>query len=118
MEGNELRLLFGRNVRIFRNRRKWSQSDLAESANISLNFLGDIERGRKWPHPDTLSNLANALEINVFELFLEDHKPVTPEKKDNINQFLRDLSLAVNKSMSSSINQAIEYISKQYNLRS
>ena len=117
MIGKELRAIFGKNIKAYRNRRKWSQADLAESANISINFLGDIERGKKWPHPDTLSKLADALDIKVFELFMEDDMSVTPENKDIMRKFIKDLSSAVNKSLSLSTNQAIEYISKQYNLR-
>jgi len=35
-----------KNVKIYRNRRNWSQAALAEYANISINFIGDIERGK------------------------------------------------------------------------
>ena len=34
-------------------------------------IFGDIEREKKWPHPETLTKLADALEIRVFELFIE-----------------------------------------------
>ena len=76
MGEEELRAIFGKNVRLYRNRRNWSQADLAEYANISINFFGDIERGKKWPHPDTLTKMAAALEIKVYELFLEEDTPV------------------------------------------
>ena len=117
MTENELRTIFGKNIKAYRKRRKWSQADLAESANISINFLGDIERGKKWPHPNTLSKLADALEIKVFELFLEGDMLITPENKELMNHFIRDLSLTLNKSLSQSINQAIHYICKQYKLK-
>ena len=47
MGGKELREIFGKNVKLYRSRRNWSQADLAEYANISINFLGDIERGKR-----------------------------------------------------------------------
>ena len=117
MGGKELRAIFGKNVRFYRNRRNWSQADLAEYANISLNFLGDIERGNKWPHPDTLSKMADALEIKVFELFLEEDTAVNHKNKTLMNRFVKDVSLTINKSLSLSVNQSIEHIRKQYNLR-
>jgi len=116
MEGKEIRAIFGKNVKIFRTRRNWSQSDLAEHANISLNFLGDIERGNKWPHPDTLTKLADALEIKVFELFIEENDEFIPEAKKMMNRFVKDVSLSINKTLSLSLNQSINYVRKQYKL--
>jgi len=116
MGGKELRAIFGRNVKIYRNRRNWSQADLAEYANISINFIGDIERGKKWPHPDTLTKLADALEIKVFELFIEENKELNMETKKIINRFIKDISITMNKALSLSINQSINYVRKQYSL--
>jgi transcriptional regulator with XRE-family HTH domain len=116
MGGKELRAIFGKNVRIYRNRRNWSQADLAENANISINFLGDIERGKKWPHPETLTRLADALEIKVFELFLEEDNELNPRAKNLMNRFIKDVSLLINKRLSLSVNQSIEYFRKQYKL--
>jgi transcriptional regulator with XRE-family HTH domain len=116
MGGKELRALFGKNVRVYRNRRNWSQADLAEHADISINFIGDIERGKKWPHPETLTKLADALEINVFELFMEEYNEINPKTKNLINRFMKDMSLTINKTLSLSVNQSIEYVRKQYKL--
>ena len=117
MNGKRLREIFGKNVKNSRNRRNWSQADLAENANISINFLGDIERGKKWPHPDTLSRLADALEINVFELFLEEDIPVNLETHDVMKRFVNDVSLTINKTLSLSVNQSIDLICKNYKLK-
>jgi len=111
-----LRAIFGKNVRSYRNRRSWSQADLAEYADISINFLGDIERGKKWPHPETLTKLADALEIKVFELFIEEDSELNPKTKDLMNRFIKDVSLTISKTMSLSVNQSIEYVRKQYKL--
>jgi len=116
MAGKELRAILGKNVKTHRSRRNWSQGDLVEYANISINFLGDIERGKKWPHPDTLSKLADALDIKVFELFLEGDTIVPPETQALMNRFIKDFSLAINKSLSLSVNQSIQNIQKQYKL--
>ena len=102
---------------MFRSLRNWSQADLAEHANISINFLGDIERGKKWPHPDTLSKLAKALEISVFELFLEENKPQNFGAEALLSRFAKDVSLSVNKSLTLSINQSIDYVCKQYKMK-
>jgi transcriptional regulator with XRE-family HTH domain len=116
MEGKELRAIFGKNVRVYRNRRNWSQANLAEHADISVNFIGDIERGNKWPHPETLTKLADALEVMVFELFLEEDNEINTKTKKMMNRFIKDVYLTINKSMSLSVNQSIEHIRKQYRL--
>jgi len=116
MGGKELREIFGKNVRTYRNRRNWSQADLAEYAKISINFLGDIERGKKWPHPETMTKLADALEIKVFELFMEEDNELNPKTKNLMNRFIKDVALSINKTLSLSVNQSIEHSRKQYKL--
>jgi transcriptional regulator with XRE-family HTH domain len=116
MGGKELRAIFGKNVRVYRNRRNWSQADLAEYANISINFLGDIERGKKWPHPETMAKLADAMEIKVFELFIEEDNEINPKTRKLMSRLIKDVSLTMNKTLSLSVNQSIEYIRKQYKL--
>ncbi|MCL2191939.1 MAG: helix-turn-helix domain-containing protein [Treponema sp.] len=116
MEGKELRAIFGKNVRCYRNRRNWSLAELAEYANISINFIGDIERGNKWPHPDSLTKIADALEVKVFELFLEEDSQINPKSQTLMNRFVKDISLIINKSLTLSVNQSIEHIRKQYGL--
>jgi transcriptional regulator with XRE-family HTH domain len=116
MGGKEIRAVFGKNVKLYRNRRNWSQADLSENANISINFIGDIERGNKWPHPDTLTKLADALEIKVFELFIEEDIELNQEIQALMSQFIKDVSLIINKSVTLSLNQSIEYVRKQYKL--
>jgi transcriptional regulator with XRE-family HTH domain len=59
----------GKNIKFFRLRRQFSQADLAEKANISITFLSNIERGNNYPHAGTICNLANALDVEVWELF-------------------------------------------------
>ena len=116
MSGKEIRALFSKNIKLFRNRRNWSQADLAENADISLNYLSDIERGNKWPHPDVLSKLTDALGVKVFELFMEEESDIYSEDKNLMNRFVNDVSLAINKSLSLSVRQTIDHLQKQYKL--
>jgi transcriptional regulator with XRE-family HTH domain len=84
-----------------------SQADLAEKAGISITFLSDIERGNKWPYPDTLSNLAQALDAPVYELFkLQDD--VSDETKSILRQFSEDVSRIMS--------QSLETVYKKYNV--
>jgi transcriptional regulator with XRE-family HTH domain len=114
MEGKELRDVLGKNLKLFRSRRNWSQADLAEHTGISLTFLGDIERGKKWPYPDTLTNLARALDIEVHELFRMEARRSNETSKELMSRFIRDASFTINKSLSRSLSQSLEHLRKQY----
>jgi len=68
MTERELLRILSVNIRRYRTRLKWSQAELAEKVNISINFLSDIETGKKWASPITMVKLANIFEIDAFEL--------------------------------------------------
>jgi transcriptional regulator with XRE-family HTH domain len=75
LNGQELRVLLGKGIRFYRQQRQLSQAALAEKADISITFLSNIERGVKYPTSDTLSAIANGLNVEVYELFRHDHSP-------------------------------------------
>ena len=61
--------------------------------------------------------MADALEIKVYELFLEEDTAVNPETQTLMKRFVKDVSLSINKSLSLSVNQSIENVRKQYDLK-
>ena len=71
MDGTAIRGILAKNIKYFREHRSWSQADLAEYSDISIPFLSEIERGNKWPYPDTLAKIARALGVKIHELFWE-----------------------------------------------
>ena len=90
INGQNLRILLGKGIRFYRQQRQLSQATLAEKANISITFLSNIERGIKYPASDTLSAIANGLDVDVFELFRHDHSPA--EKRKLFERFKIDIS--------------------------
>ena len=69
MNGDSIRQTLAQNIKRFRDTRKMSQADLAFDAGISIPFLSDIERGNKWPSPETIEKISSALNIEPFQLF-------------------------------------------------
>jgi transcriptional regulator with XRE-family HTH domain len=67
MTESDLRITLGANLKRYRSFRGLSQAKLAEMVDISPNFVSDIETGKRWLSSDTLVNLAEALNIEVFE---------------------------------------------------
>jgi transcriptional regulator with XRE-family HTH domain len=88
--GQELRSILGKGIRFYRQQRQLSQANLAEKANISITFLSNIERGIKYPTSDTLSAIANGLDVEVFELFRHDHSPA--ENRNLFERFKIDIT--------------------------
>jgi transcriptional regulator with XRE-family HTH domain len=96
MKSHELREALGKNLKLYRSLRNFSQAELAKKAHISLTFLSDIERGNKWPYPETLAGLAGALDIPVSMLFTQ--KQNTPED-NTMRQFSQDIRRQVDEAL-------------------
>jgi transcriptional regulator with XRE-family HTH domain len=82
MTEKDLRAVLSQNIRRFRSYRKLSQADFAEKIDISVPFLSDIENGKKWCSPATLVKIADALNIETYELLKPD--TVIPDNAVNI----------------------------------
>jgi len=101
---NQLRKILSSNVREHRIRHKWNQVDLAEKTGISVNFINDIESEKKWASPSTMIKLANAFEIEVYELykppgsFPDNFDSIINKYTDIIHQFVDDAHLSFVKS--------------------
>jgi len=105
MNERELRELLSVNIKRFRNRRGWSQAKLAEKLGISTNFLSDIETTKGWVSALTLSKLAEALNVEVYELFKPDNA-VSGSLKDVVNKLANDLTVV--------LTESVEYARQQY----
>ncbi len=68
----------GTALRELRQRRGLSQEALAERANLSRNFVAQIERGESMPTVATLSRLADALATTVGQMLGEEADPGEP----------------------------------------
>ncbi len=106
-----MRNLLSRNIKRYRQRRGWSQAKLAEKMDISTNYLSDIESKRGWVSAFSLVKLANALEIEVFELF----KPEEATPADvllAVNRCLDDFSTSLRISFEKSLEDSLKKIRK------
>jgi transcriptional regulator with XRE-family HTH domain len=67
--------VLGKNLKEHRKRLGITQSELAERAGMSTNYLGMIEVARNFPTADMLERLAAALGIKSNELFSVSDSP-------------------------------------------
>jgi len=61
----------GRNIRKFRLANKLRQEDLAEKADLSVNYIGMLERGEKIPSLETFIDIVNVLGVSA-DMILAD----------------------------------------------
>jgi len=97
MDGQAIKDTLGKNIKLLRARRGLSQADLSEKADISIPFLSNVERGIKFPQPEMLSKIANALGTEVSELFSRNLASDTG--KELLGHMSEDLAKNVNQAM-------------------
>lgn len=61
----------GKNIRKYRLMKKLRQEDLAEKAELSINYVGAIERGEKIPSLETLLVIINALGVSADMILVD-----------------------------------------------
>ncbi len=71
---SEVRRAFGLAVRIFRERRGWSQAQLAQAAGIDRGYISRIESGSVDPGLEMQRRLADALSISHTELIAQSEE--------------------------------------------
>jgi transcriptional regulator with XRE-family HTH domain len=103
----DCRAILSRNIKRFRDRLGLSQLHLALELEISTTFLSDIETGKKWVSAQTLSNLAKALKIEVYELFKPEQN-IREEVSVAIAKYLDNVDDAFIKSIEEAVRPAVK----------
>jgi len=98
-KGEVLRNLVGLNIKRFRLNTGLSQEELAERADISVPYMGALERGEKWPSPGTFAGLAEGLGV-------EPHDLMRPEDASSreVGQIISKLVADINALVGNSLN--------------
>ena len=73
----------GKNIRSYRIKRKLRQEDLAEMTDLSVTYIGMVERGEKIPALETFIKILNALEVSA-DIILADVLKVGYEIKSSL----------------------------------
>ncbi|MEM8525039.1 MAG: helix-turn-helix domain-containing protein [Bacteroidota bacterium] len=88
------KIILGLKVRQLRTDKELSLAELHRKSGVSISYLNEIEKGKKYPRKDMLKKLSNALEVSSDQLISKD----LPANLDPIFQllnsnFLQDLPL-------------------------
>lgn len=72
MDITNIKKAVGKRIRIIRKAKGLTQEEVGEKADLNYKFVGKIERGEVNPSIETLFAVANALNIDLPQLFTED----------------------------------------------
>ena len=65
----ERQALFGSRIRSIREAANLSREEAAERADTGANYLGEVERGEKFPTLEMIERIAMALEVSPSAFF-------------------------------------------------
>ena len=88
MQKKELNIAIGGRIRKVREHQHYTREQIAEKADISAQFLADIENGYKSMTAATIINLANALHISTDYILLGTEPNNNTETMDEIQSLL------------------------------
>lgn len=106
MNLSEIQKRLGENIKKQRKEKKLTQFQLAEKADVSEDTIKSLEQGRTWLSDKTLSQITEALDIDVVQLFM----PVGSSFKQN-KENLTKLKSAI----AEDVKTYIEEILKEFN---
>ncbi len=83
-----LKKLLGNKIKEIRKQNKYTQEMLADLVGIDPKNISKIENGNNYPSAETLTAIASALNVNVYELFVFENKISYEKMKQEILEYL------------------------------
>ena len=90
MNTQELKTGMGQAIARARERRGWSQSDLAKKGGLHPSTINKVEAGDRWPSADVLGAILSALDRHLTGLLIGDER-----ESFSMASRMRNLSLPV-----------------------
>lgn len=75
----------GKKIQNLRKAKKITQDQLALQVGIDPKNISRIENGLNYPSAETITSIANALEVDVYELFVFNEIPYEQMKEEITN---------------------------------
>jgi len=96
----QVKELLALNIKALRKRCNFSQEKLAEVTSLSSQSISDIEGCRTWVGDKTLENLAKALNVDIYQLFI-------PINENESNDILYNRLIKLRKEMKEDIDNRL-----------
>ena len=84
--------LLGLKVKEFRKQKKITQEKLSELIAVDNGYISKLEVGQNFPSISTLEKIANALDVELYELFI-----FTSDKQNDYNDEIISIYERLNK---------------------
>jgi XRE family transcriptional regulator, fatty acid utilization regulator len=65
---DHIKLIFGLKLKQLRQEKELSLNDLSQKSGLSISYINEIEKGKKYPKADKISALADALDVEYDSL--------------------------------------------------
>jgi transcriptional regulator with XRE-family HTH domain len=115
----DIKEILAENIKEKRRKKGLTQEKLAEKAGMSLQYLAMLELSHKFPSGEMLERLANALDIETYELLA-----ITPSANNELEILRNDIIYevkALNETLANDITEkvikAIKYTNMEKNKR-
>jgi transcriptional regulator with XRE-family HTH domain len=119
----KIRQILARNIKKQRESLGMTQENLAENANLSVQTINTIESCRMWISDKSITRLAKALNIEIFQLFMPNRISIDELNTGQLAvllEFWQKIKLVVDK-MDSQIDyefrEVLQHPLQQYNKR-
>lgn len=113
MTENDLKSLFSENIKKYRSG-KFTQETLAEKIGVSAQNINDIEGKRRFPRTDTLVKIANALNVEVYQLFVpQDKTPIVIEETPENEKIRAQMTDEIVEEIRHGVNKMLDKIKKE-----
>ncbi|MCL2186902.1 MAG: helix-turn-helix transcriptional regulator [Treponema sp.] len=111
----EIRVIFAQNIKKRRENLGLTQENLAEMTDLSVQTINTIEGCRMWISDKSITRLAKALDIEIFQLFMPNlinYNELEPDQISVLLTFWQKTKLVLDK-MNSQIDIEFKDILKQ-----
>ena len=65
----DIRIIIGKRIQVFRKEKNLSQEDLANLANLDRTYISSVENGKRNISIININNICNAVGIQLSDLF-------------------------------------------------
>ena len=89
---SQLKKLLGKRIKELRRARNMTQEKLSELTNIGTSSISKIENGIYHPNDKNLENIAQALNVEPYELYICGHNKDIEDLKQDISSKLENAS--------------------------
>ena len=105
MQDLEIRNRVAENIKHIRKQKKITQFQLAEKSNLSEGTIKSIELAHSYPEEKTLSQITEALDVDVVKLFM----PIGDSFKEN-----KENALKLKQAIASNVRDYVNEVLKEF----